>query len=411
MNLAGWDTMSAAAMPLVNQGLAKAAASRDAALSYTEGDLTVEGRFGPWRILEGGSLQLLQMAIPIESGTLTGLGPEPQTLDGLELIVEVVLRLLPNEAGDGVELTFSFERLTERAGPAVQVLQVVDPSDRFPFIGNALVQQALNAALNANVAGVAHVLATMPTRGSAAGWLTTPFTDWANVRLGDGRQYLAIFGSLRKPDARMALDKVDPRLFSGNGSAYFAASQTIFNQKLMAPYLTKNFRPRTTFQVYGNGRKVRAKSFRMSSPRKEVERLTVDSLGLAPGSSKLSCAVRAVARLKAANLHLELDMDMPFELKSGKIGFGADRNPRIKHRTAARKDVGVFKKTLGFAVTALVIEIARKSVYDMVRGIATRMQNINAPARMPASFIGIRDFEPSSAKLRTCFWFRDDRPV
>lgn len=411
MNLGGWDTMSASAIPLINAGLAASTIARDTTFSFVEAGLSVEGTFGPWRILEGGSLQLLQMAIPIVEGRLTGLGPEPQALDGLELIVEVALRLLPNQTGDAIDLVFAFESQTE-SGLALSVLHVVDPKERFPHIGNALVQQTLAQALNANVAGVAQVLATIPSRGATKTWLATPYVDWANVVLGDGRQYLAIFGALRKPTAKMGLDKVDPKLFSGNGSAYFAASRVIFNERLMAPYLSANFRPKTKFKAVGGGNTVRAARFLLPAPKK-IERLTISTLEMVLAGGGLRCKVNAVARLKAANLHLQLTMLMPFSFsrKGGKIGFSPDKNPKIKHWTKPRKDVDIFMKSIGFLVTALVVELAKKSIYGLVRGIATRMQNINAPAKMPASWIGLRDFEASQARLGSCFWFRDDRPL
>ena len=449
MNLGGWDTMTAAAIPLVNQGLVQSTGDHPRAFSFTEGAVTVAGEFGPWRIIDGGSMQLLHMAFPIVSGTLTGLGSAPVSLAGLEIILEVALRLLPNEANDRVDLTFTTVRMTESTGPAIQPLKLVDPSDRFPFIGDHLVMAALGHALNANLDGFSHILATLQTRGSTDGWLETPFVDWANVRLGDGRHYLAIFGATRKPNERMRLDKVDPALFSGDGSAFFAASKAIFYQKLLAPHLQNNFRPRTRFAANHSG--VSAARFRIpfeaaTAPRAEgvfdflkpvvnpvrkifrpkppkavpatpaasmIRDLTVERMRFACVDGMLKSKVNAVALLSAARLMVEVDLEMPFrhDAASGKISFDKDPDPETRHWTEPRKDVDVITQSLGFVVTTVVIALAKDHVSAMVKGITSNMQSFNNPARTPVRWTGIRDFQASHAVLDDCFWFRDDRPV
>lgn len=465
MNLGGWDTMSAAAMPLINVSLADMTKSTATSFSFKEGAVQVAGNFGPWQIVDGGSSQLLHLSIPVADGTLTGLGADPVPLDGIRLVMEVALRLLPNEANDEVELGFSFEAATESAGPAIQMLHLVDPNERFPYIGNAVVMSALSQALNANLDGVAFVLARLKTRGSVEDWLRTPFVDWANVRLGDGRHYLALFGALREPRAAMRLDKIDPELFHGKGSAYFAASHAIFYQNLLQPHLQKHFRPKTSFTASAS--KVQSGSYVIAHraehggpmvgepeifkdvgdffvkagndigkfvdktatdiakgvekvvkdigdvPINMIQKVTVQETTFTCQGNKLVCKANVQAMLPSAILQLDVVLNMPFifEKKTGAISFSRDSTPSITHKILPRKDVDIIAKSLGFGVTTIVIELAKKTIYGTIANITSNMQKLNTPTKVPASWIGLRDFEASAAKLDRCFWFRDDRSV
>lgn len=451
MNLGGWDTMSAAKMPLINAALAKETTTNKRRFSFAEGTIKVEGTFGPWRILDGGSMQLLHMAFPIAEGSLTGLRDQPVPLDGLELMLEVRLRLLPNQAGDGVDLMLASSRQAE-SNDAVRPLQVIDPDNRFPFIGDDLVMAALGHALNANLEAFTYALAHLKTRGSTSDWLRLPHVDWANIRLGDGRQYLAVFGSARKPGAAMALDKVDPNLFRGNGSAYFAASYAVFYEKLLAPHLTKEFRPRTRFragrggvssapylirsesalrpqnEIFGGFNPIKKifppKNKIFPPPKKRrnnvpqnpaagiIERLTVEQMTFRCATAALSVDIKAVALLRAAKLNIQVNLAMPFrhDAKTNNISFAKDKNPNIRHQSVPRGDVDLITRSLGFVVTSVIIELAKKQVHGMIQMIATNMQSFNNPTNIPTSWAGVRDFRASQAVMDRCFWFCDTRP-
>lgn len=69
MNLGGWDMVSVVPMDRVNAAMA-ASGHTPTDFSYRERPLRIKGRFGPWRIVPGGSVQLPHVDIPIRGALL-----------------------------------------------------------------------------------------------------------------------------------------------------------------------------------------------------------------------------------------------------------------------------------------------------------------------------------------------------
>ena len=66
----GWDTISIIKQDTINSELRNTWGSVDSSISYTiyDDEGTVNGKFSPWQIIEGGGGRLLRMELPIEQG-------------------------------------------------------------------------------------------------------------------------------------------------------------------------------------------------------------------------------------------------------------------------------------------------------------------------------------------------------
>lgn len=411
MNLHGWDTMSATSLPLVNEALRAGADQLITEFRFVDDGISVQGRFGAWQIVEGGSMQLLHVALPIEEGTLQGLGNDPVDLAGVTLVAEIALRLLPSPDGDSNNLMFSFSDNMKIEDEALHATALQDPQGKLSGLDEALTKATLLKALNAHGEKVAFVFASVKARGTASGdWLQTPHVDWANVRLGSGRQYLMILGALNKPTAAMRPDKIDHKLFEGDGQAYFAVSHRIFYERLLADQLNRHFRPKTRFSGASSG--VISRPVALPPTKTPFGRKTprLDSLAFRFKGSALAVDARTHTPIShTASVHLNAKLAMPFSHspKTGKFGFLPDKRP--KHKSWV-KDTSIFK-FLSEPILNLVLKIVGKQIGGSVNAIAGKLQNINTPDAVPAHWLGVRDFFASRAKLAECLWFCDTRPA
>lgn len=410
MNLHGWDTLSATSLPLVNEALSEGADQLVTAFRFNDSGVSVAGRFGAWQIVEGGSMQLLQVALPIEEGQMEGLRASPADLAGVTLVVEVALRLLPSPDGDRRDLMFSFSGNMDVDDDTIRATELRDPDGKLAGLDEALCKATLLKALNAHSEKVAFVFASIKARGTASSdWLQTQHTDWANIRLGSGRQYLVILGSIAQPTAAMRPDKIDPKLFAGNGEAYFAISHKIFYERLLSNQLNSNFKPKTKFAGSSSG--VQAKPVRLPAANTPLGRKTpmLDRLNFRMSGASLGVTARTRTPISGtATVFVDVNLALPFRHsgKTGEIGFLPDKKPR--HKSWVR-DTSIFK-FLSEPILNLFLKLIGGQLDATVNSIAGRLQHINTPSAVPAHWLGVRDFFASKASLAECFWFCDTRP-
>lgn len=110
MDMKGWDTISFLRTEAVDRQFAAAYREEMGQFQYSGDGLTLEGCFGPPKIIPGGSGKALRISLPIVSGTVT-VGVEQRILSGCECCIAVMLQFLPHE--DGQALGFDLRQLAK----------------------------------------------------------------------------------------------------------------------------------------------------------------------------------------------------------------------------------------------------------------------------------------------------------
>lgn len=414
MTLDGWDTASITDIKLVNASMSARQNELITEFDFRERTLHLHGRFGAWEILPGGSLQLLNVRIPINSGALKGMPGRHSAvhLSGVALVLKVALRLLPPPVGSN-KRDLMFDLLPSESSGAddpVLPLDIDDPLNKLSELQKTLLRTTAAACLSAHAAEVSYVFASVETRGTTtSGLLSTPFSDWCHVVTSEGRQYLAVLGALSEPAG--GVRKFDPGLIAKTGSAYLVLSNRMFIERVLAPTLNTDFRPRAPFVIKGD--KIRNKHPIPLPPQKyglaKLEPV-IRSIVFSLKASALSCVVSTKTDIGlGAVLTCNLDMTMPFvfDVKKRQVRFKPDPKPKETHTANLP---GILDALIGWLVR-WIVSFFDKPVREIAMSAARGMQKINAQDVSTTNWIGVRDFQVGNAMMDGCFWFCDTRPA
>lgn len=414
MTLNGWDTASVTDVALVNASLAARQNELITEFDFREKKLHFKGRFGAWEILPGGSLQLLNIRIPIKNGWMNGLpGRRGRTnVADTALILKIALRLLPAPDGSGkTDLLFDFTpKLAAGPDDPVLPIDVEDPKGRLDEFQSQMLRVAAAACLSAHGGDVNYVFASVQTRGTTTTeLLATPYTDWCNVVTADGRQYLAVMGALSPPTAK--IDRFDPNLIAKPGSAYLAISNRMFLERLLHPALEKDFRPRAKFKLAGSQIRNTAK---IHLPTQHHGAITlnpvIDRIQFQPVANALSCKVSTKTDIPlGAVLSCNLDMTMPFQFdpKNRHVSFAPDKHPKESHTANLP---GVLDVLIGWLVR-FIVSFFDEPIRQIATSTAHSMQSMSSKKVSTANWTGVRDFQVGGTRFDGCLWFCDTRPV
>jgi len=232
MNIYGWDTVYAVDIDVANQALASSLSQLVSHVSEPVagalGNFTVEATFGAWQIAVGGSLELLNLKIPITKGAVIPNGKTGVSLDGCIAEFQVSLRLLP-AAGQQQKLVFDMSRAgavgdTPRPGVIVPLgFAGKGPSDpsAAPIALNGLAK-----ALAANASSIAFAFATINLVPPATNsWLAPKNLVYLFFQ-GQKRGYLALLSTAGDPSKLSKV--VDPELIGAGAQAGFAISLPLY---------------------------------------------------------------------------------------------------------------------------------------------------------------------------------------
>ncbi len=411
MNLDGWDTCSIISIDLVNQALAQADDRTIRTFSYTEDDLEISGSFGGWALAPGGSLRLVSVTMPIRQGVIRARGEGEVDISGVVLTAQMKLGLISGDTPDTRNLAFDTSLDDGAGGPEpIKVVDIEYPSRRLASFDLGMVKEALTACLSKHAADASFVFASVAARSTAkAAGLACPGNDWAFVDPGDGRQYLAILGSLdaARPDGPI---RIGPELVKPAAPAYFAVSSRIFNLRALLPILQSTFRPRTTFAVNGNS-VVSTKPVRLG--HKKVALFDVapvlKQVRITPVKGALDVHAVAYADLPLrTRLDLTVDMKLMFhhDPRTGAMSFKPGK-PVVHHRLSRS---GIIGNTLGLIIE-LIVALARELILKSVAQIANGMQTVSNPATKPVVWNGVRDFHAALARWDNGLWLADTRAL
>lgn len=407
MNLHGMDTVSVISAALANRALAAGANRLITTFDYREGRVRLQGTFGPWQIVPGGSGRLLRVDLPIKTGTANGLrGQRTKSLGGLTVRVDLSLRLIPAPTGGGVhDLCFDIEGSGGSGGAALP-LTVIDPEEILTPVERSALASAMGACLSAHAADISFVFAQVGRAG--AGPLSMPNHDWRYVETGDGTGYLAIAGAL---GAISGDEDFDPELLKGEAQAVFALSYRAFYERILLPYLQSSFRPKAGFKLSG-AKIVSTSSIRLPEQTSGVWWVKPTITGLSFVLKKGALEVTAVTRSEMplwTTFDCTVVSTLPFVLNAKHdMRFQPDPKPKVTYSVGLPP---VLDTLIGWFVN-WIVGFFDAPIKAMVSGIATGMQSMNSRAGQPVSWTGIRDFETDAAELSaTCFRTADLRPA
>ncbi|MEO1537285.1 MAG: TULIP family P47-like protein [Pseudomonadota bacterium] len=406
--LYGWDTVSVIGIDLVNQALAKSGNQLITEFEFKDEDLNLSGQFGAWQIAPGGTLQRVNLTLPIKLGKIEGwLGDAD--LAGITLNVRVILRLLPSpEAPDEQHLVFDLEE-SFQGDDAIEPISVEDPDERLSAQQQTGLRRAVAWCLSAHSAQVSFVFASVKARGTVeTDTLATDHHDWMLVNTVDDQQYLVVLGAMKRP---VAADAFDTSMLSANPSAVLAVSKSLLVSRFLLPTMRESFKPKSNFVVKGD-KVVNAGPIRLPRLKKGIYKidLTITSLTLTSGKDLLLCNANVEAPLKfLATFYTEIKMRMPvtFDKTTGRIVVKPDPNPEETHTIK-------FPKILDFLIGWLVRWIM--SFFDdlikrAVVSVATGFERLNSPQINTVKWTGIRDFKTGAVALDGNIVLSDTRPL
>lgn len=411
MNLDGWDTCSIVAVDLVNQSLARAGEKTIRTFAYREDGLEIGGIFGNWSLVSGGTLRLVTVEMPIREGSISMAGQKPVDISGVRLRAQMKLGFIDGDSPDKHNLTFdtSYGEGTGDHEP-IKVTDVEDPSGKLARFDLDMVKEALTACLSRHAAEASFVFASVDARStSRASGLACPANDWAFVDPGDGREYLALLGSLDADRPNSAI-RIGPELITPAAPAYFAVSQRLFTQRALLPIIQQSFRPRTTFAIKGQS-VVSTKPVGLGKRKIALFNVAPVLRQVTITPVKNAMAVRALAHADlplSTRLDITVEMKLPFQHnpKTGAMSFKPG-TPKVTHKV---NKSGILGNTLGLIVE-LIVTLAQRPILASISQIAKGMQAVNNPAAKPVVWEGVRDFHAGRAIWDNGLWMADIRPV
>jgi hypothetical protein len=197
----GWDTVFALHIADANAAIAHAGSSPTGFHATDSADgYAADGTFGAWQIATGGSGDLIRLAIPLTTCTITEPGGKSEVVSGTAL-VDVRLNYLdedtaPPPAGGSNKLLKVQTTPAGADAPAASVVQVEYTGTQPSFLGDAALQGMLGQWLNANLTDFDHVFATVnidrTADTGAFQWMQPTHVSYAYSDLGAGDGALGV---------------------------------------------------------------------------------------------------------------------------------------------------------------------------------------------------------------------------
>ncbi len=243
MKTYGWDTVFVISADRVNQMLSDHAGTTVLDFATTlpnMPDAPASGTFAPWQLVDGGSNDIVHIALPIKQGSLTYNGTA-YDLHGLTLVVATYLDWLSQETSR--VLQFDYQRLGDGGAPPspgeLSVIELRDPNQQLPVELNALLSYALGSYLVAQAEQVRFIFATVnlvpPGTNS---WLTPRQSAYCYVRREDSdRSFLAILSVTTDRPIHDLQRTVDAAALPQTGNAAFVISNELFLLSVVVPGL------------------------------------------------------------------------------------------------------------------------------------------------------------------------------
>ncbi|MEV0094835.1 TULIP family P47-like protein [Streptomyces sp. NPDC050738] len=352
MNIYGWDTVSALSIDAANRSLAQNSARLVTQFKVSGETLgtsyELQGEFGTWRIVPGGSGNILRVVVPIAAGTIRPASAGPVDLAGSSALVDVSLELLPTADGRSQNLVFAMHQAGRVGVPSIP--GVVTPvrlnaspatANTLGPVGEGLVLNAVAGALAAHASEVSFVFASLNLVPPASGSWLTPVRSAFVYQEPRGRSgQLVIMSVTTDRDISRLEHTVDPELFATGDELAFAMSQDLLLTKLIAPALPQVFGGGSGPGCFGYdaGRHIitAARRFATNSVKEGAIWYTpqVGSLSVGVVGGQLALAVSGDCDLKAGismNWWITGQYPMAFDRTGQRVSFANSTGSRSGH--------------------------------------------------------------------------------
>ncbi|MEM7001784.1 MAG: TULIP family P47-like protein [Pseudomonadota bacterium] len=257
-----WDTCFAIRFADANRGLMKPGAS-PTTFQLDDSGVILDGTFNPWQ-LSGGAGILLNMQVPIATGTMTYDGSD-YDMAGALATLQIQLRMLEDVAHEadrdpheGVP-----HLLVANGDVAVSVTQLTNVPDDPGFAIIAIMQGALQLWFNENLAEFTHSFATINVNEVADQeqfqWLKPTGVGYAVSAQGAPEDHVMGILSMTEDRSKPVTQQISPNAVPDGAVAGFLIAQKRFLEKLVLPAVHCLFEKASPddFELVNNGTMIR----------------------------------------------------------------------------------------------------------------------------------------------------------
>ena len=418
MNIYGWDTVTALSVTEVNKALTAGATKLIQQFKVSGQTIStsyeMQGEFGPWQIVPGGSGNLLRLAVPIGAGSIRAGSGNPIDLAGATAVVDVSLELLPAPDNRSQQLVFALHKaavLGDAPQPGVVTPVSLTASaavtDALGPLGSGLVLNGVAEALASDAAAVSYVFASVNlVPPSVNSWLTPVHSAYVYQEVIGGGSYLAILSTTTARDVSQLQHTVDPELFSGGGNTAFAISEDLFLTQLVAPALPQVLGGSTNPGCFGydpvKHAITAAHSFGIAEVKSGAIWYTpvVTSLNLGVVGGALTLAINGNCDLKAGismDWWVTSQYPMVYSAAAQKITFAGDPNSRSGHSA----HIPWYFFAGGLLVEAITQAVVAVITESLASSLSSRLGSVGLAglAGQTVAWQGMRQFTVSTARL------------
>ena len=351
MRTYGFDYVFAVSVESVNKTLTKNLSDLTSVVYKTVDEdsgstISLNARLAAWSIVAGGQNNLLNMSLPISSGSLTLAGGALKgdyKLDGVAAIMQISLGWIgtgtgqdATGSGTSTNLVFSPDGTKDKNNPGyVATLQILDPNKRLDSLASGLLRQYMADVLVSNKDKLKYIFANVnPVAAGVGSWLKA--RKWL--------YYYAEAGNLRAlcflcmlSEAAFPQSAFDSGALSSGTNSLVLVSQPRFFENVALPAVRSAF-PSGSFQVKCQDdvcSVINAGSFSFGN-------VTTTSLTVATSSDGNGLAVSAggggplkflfgLVDLPNASYSWSLKSTNPLDFDGRQVAFKKDPNPQMAH--------------------------------------------------------------------------------
>jgi hypothetical protein len=392
MQTYGWDSVFVMSVAEANKQLAANMSQLIDTFSFTDTEglapTTISGTFGAWQIVPGGANTIIQMKLPIQTGTMSVGGAGTYSLNGVAVEVKITLSILPSHVPNQQALTFAFSGSTVGTAQGIELVKVDDPTDQVPQTYEQVLGNAVVACLLANTAEITYVFATIDLMpGGSDSWLTPAESVFYYQQPIGSQSYLCILSMLTPQDVSHKTPQVDPSLLNTAYDWMMAIPPGVFLQYVIMPTLPS---------VYGNG--TSAGTFRYDSSKTAIVNTTSFGVGKVTSglidyypritSLSLSVSNNALHSVTSGDCDLYAGISMTYSVTANNamvfnpntqaFTFNADPNPSETHDD----DIPLWEEVVLLGIVDIVMATV---VHFIANDIADKLSAISSSR----SFAGV----------------------
>jgi hypothetical protein len=371
-NTFGWDTVYVIDVNLVNAALRS---EKLPALRYGSDGTEMTGTMGSMQIVSGGSGKLLRMSFQITQGSLASKVVGNASLDGVALIADLELTLLPSRVPTSQNLVPDIRSVSPQTGPGLLTpVNLLDPGKHLSPGQHALVFALLPQFLVSVAPQITLVLATVNfAKPATNSWLAPVKADYAFMHKNDGSNYLGILAVTTDRDVSKLQRTIDDQIVSGSNNAGLFISEALFMENVIIPVLVRAYPDAGSSNFYWTGREIKAhRSFGAGSVKKGAITYhpKINSFDLTLVGGALDTSLSGGCDLKAGiSMSYSASSSNPsrFDTRTKLLTFAADPHPRF-HKNVHIPWYWIFGGLIVEAIVQLVARLIGNAIADALQG-------------------------------------------